>query len=109
MAADRPLPNTKTRNGLSSLVAMHSDDFDSESSASESGASDEEQGYCPNSSSVSLHSGDEQETSLSQYRKEMSRKFDAASSQWMLVRGNAMARHLSDPIFHRRLLPRERV
>ncbi len=56
---------------------MHSDDFDNQASSPESGASDEEHVHRSNSSIVSLHSGDEQETSPSQYRKKMSRKFEA--------------------------------
>ncbi len=61
----------------SRMTIMHSEDFEHSSSASGCGASDEEQGNESNSSSESLHSGDEQETSLSQYRKEMLRKFEA--------------------------------
>ncbi len=56
---------------------MHSEDIECSASASAFGASDEEQGNESNSSSVPLHSGDEQETSPSQYRKAMLRKSEA--------------------------------
>jgi hypothetical protein len=61
----------------SSRTTTHREDFERRSSASGFGASDEELVNESNSSSVPLHSGDEQETSPSQYRKAMLRKFEA--------------------------------
>ena len=72
----------KLETAWSSLVTMHSEDIDCSSSASAVGASDEEQGNESNSSSVPLHSGDEQETSPSQYRKAMFRKSEAEREDW---------------------------
>ena len=72
----------KLETAWSSLVTMHSEDIDCSSSASAVGASDEEQGNESNSSSVPLHSGDEQETSPSQYRQAMFKKSEAEREDW---------------------------